>query len=60
MDALETSSAVTLVFLRKQDALAKKRMKALRAIAWMSVMAKWHASVLVLLLAHNSEPEQGK
>ena len=51
---------VTLVFLRKPDAAPMKGTRSDRAIAFTSVMSKWHAACAILRLEREEESEGWK
>ena len=57
VQALDSWMTVKLVFLRKPDAEPKKGIQGYRAIALTSVMSKWYASCVVMLLERENEPE---
>ena len=60
MESPSSWKIVKLVFLRKPDTARKKGIRSYRAIALTSVMSKWYASCLILLLEMEKEPVKWK
>ena len=57
MEAPDSWKIVQLVFLRKTDADPRKGIKGYRAIALTSVMSKWYASCIVMLVKREPLPD---
>ena len=55
MESPSSWKIVKLVFLRKLDAAPRKGIRSYRAIALTSVMSKWYASCIILLLENEKE-----
>ena len=55
MESPSSWKIVKLVFLRDTDSAQKKGIRSCRAIALTSVMSKWYASCIILLLQKEKE-----
>ena len=60
MEAPSSWKIERLVFFRKPDADPKKGIRSYTAIALTSVMSKWYASRIILLLEQRREPQNWK
>ena len=60
IEVLEQCAFASLVFLRNPDALGPRGVKAYKAIASISVVAKWYAAVLVFFLNVNVNRKVGR